>query len=98
MRWSLGAVVGVAAAAVLFVVVAVVVIVPRHGGSDARSGGGAGFVPKTAEYYMAHRDEMKARKKECGNQGISPMGESPEARDCNAAEEAERRIFFGGQG
>ena len=100
MRWpsgtvvagSIGAMVGICAA------VAVVVIDSHHVGNNAPSSNNPGFAPKTAEYYMAHRDEMKAREKQCSNQGIGPMGDSPQSRDCNAAEEAERRIFFGGQG
>lgn len=98
MRWSLGALVSVAVVAGVCGVAAVVVIVPRHPGSEATPSSNPGFAPKTAEYYIAHRDEMKAREKQCSNQGIGPMGDSPQARDCNAAEEAERRIFFGGQG
>jgi hypothetical protein len=75
--------------------VAIVVILPRTSGSNGESSSPAVFIPKTADYYIAHREEMKARTKVCGNEGISPMGDSAQARDCNAAQEAERRIFFG---
>jgi len=53
------------------------------------------FAPKTEAYYLAHRGEMKAREDDCTNRGISPFADTPEARDCNAAAEAAKQIFFG---
>ncbi|MFM0132581.1 hypothetical protein [Paraburkholderia sediminicola] len=53
------------------------------------------FEPKTEAYYLAHRAEMKAREDDCTNRGISPFADTPEARDCNAAAEASKQIFFG---
>ncbi|TDY15690.1 hypothetical protein B0G81_8783 [Paraburkholderia sp. BL6665CI2N2] len=53
------------------------------------------FEPKTQAYYLAHRAEMKAREDDCTNRGISPFADTPEARDCNAAAEASKQIFFG---
>jgi hypothetical protein len=73
-----------------------VVIVMRHPGHEAALREAApAFEPKTAEYYVAHRDEMRARTAECNNKGISPLADTPDARDCLAAANAERQIFFG---
>ena len=94
MRWWMW-VAGMAAAAGISYAVVVVVNRPSPVRGNSVSQDAPAFLPKTADYYMAHRDEMKARETACGNSGISPMGDSPEARDCNAATEAERRIFFG---
>ncbi|MEA3114258.1 MAG: hypothetical protein QOG58_4057 [Caballeronia sp.] len=73
-----------------------VVIVMRHPGHDTAPHEEApAFEPKTAAYYVAHRDEMRAREAECNNKGISPLADTPDARDCLAAANAERQIFFG---
>ena len=73
-----------------------VVIVMRHPGHDTAPHEEApAFEPKTAAYYVAHRDELRARTAECNNKGISPLADTPDARDCLAAANAERQIFFG---
>jgi len=73
-----------------------VVLVMRHPGQGGAPHEAApAFEPKTAAYYVAHRGEMKARDEDCRNRGVSPLADTPEARDCNAASEAERQIFFG---
>ena len=53
----------------------------------------AGMKPKTVAYYSSHREEMKAREDDCTYRGISPLADTPEARDCTAAMEAAMQIF-----
>ena len=55
---------------------------------------GCGQKPKTKEYYLQHKDEMKAVLKDCSNRGMVPFGESDEARNCMAAANAEQSLFF----
>jgi hypothetical protein len=45
------------------------------------------FEGKTYSYYKAHVAEAKARWHDCGEHGVNPMSDSPQARDCEVARE-----------
>lgn len=46
---------------------------------------GCGDEPKTVDYYKANIDDAKEAAAECKNKGISPLADTPDARNCMAA-------------